>query len=143
MKKIIILVAAFLIGSPVLFAQLKADKKETKHQTVYYTCPMHSDVTSKKSGKCPKCGMYLVLSKKEQMKTDLTKTYTCPAHADLVMHNPGMCPKCGKKLDLSPKEQMKTEIAKVYTCPMHPDVALDKNGICPKCGKDLVEKKQQ
>ncbi|MHA4807889.1 heavy metal-binding domain-containing protein [Flavitalea flava] len=22
-----------------------------------YTCPMHPDVTSRKQGKCPKCGM--------------------------------------------------------------------------------------
>jgi len=26
-----------------------------------YTCPMHSDVISDMPGKCPKCGMYLVL----------------------------------------------------------------------------------
>ena len=29
-----------------------------------YVCPMHSDVTSDKPGKCPKCGMDLVIVEK-------------------------------------------------------------------------------
>ncbi len=33
-----------------------------------YSCPMNPDVVSDKSGSCPKCGMDLTLSKKEQMK---------------------------------------------------------------------------
>ncbi|MEO7905592.1 MAG: heavy metal-binding domain-containing protein [Saprospiraceae bacterium] len=28
--------------------------------TATYTCPMHPEVTSTKSGKCPKCGIELV-----------------------------------------------------------------------------------
>lgn len=28
-----------------------------------YTCPMHPEVVSDKPGKCPKCGMALVLKK--------------------------------------------------------------------------------
>jgi hypothetical protein len=38
----------------------------TKSQTttnVIYTCPMHPEVTSDKPGKCPKCGMDLVIKK--------------------------------------------------------------------------------
>ncbi len=34
--------------------------EETKE---VYTCPMHSEVNSDKPGKCPKCGMDLVLKK--------------------------------------------------------------------------------
>ena len=30
---------------------------------VIYTCPMHPEVTSDKPGKCPKCGMDLVIKK--------------------------------------------------------------------------------
>lgn len=142
MKKIIILTIAFFIVSPALFAQSKAGKTDTTKHTSLYTCPKHPDVVSDKPGKCPKCGMALSLSGKEQMKAQVTKNYTCPVHTDVITHDPGKCPKCGRKLNLSPKEQMKAEVMKIYTCPMHPDVALDKEGKCPKCGTALVEKKQ-
>ena len=141
MKKIIILAVAFLSASPYIFAQ-KAGKQDTTQHAVYYTCPMHADIVMDKPGKCPKCGMDLNFSAKEDFKSKVTKNYTCPVHLDVVKHDPGKCPQCGRKLNLSPKEQMKTEVAKIYTCPMHPEVALDKDGKCPKCGKALVEKKQ-
>jgi Cu(I)/Ag(I) efflux system membrane fusion protein len=32
-----------------------------------YTCPMHPEVVSDKSEKCPKCGMDLVLKKDEEV----------------------------------------------------------------------------
>lgn len=143
MKKTIIVLISFLIAAPAIFAQTtKAGRTAPKRTVEYYTCSMHTDVVRYKPGKCPKCGMALRLSLKEQMKMDTKKDYTCSAHPDVVTHDPGQCPKCGKKLNLSSKEQMKAEIVKVYTCPMHPDVALDKEGKCPKCGGNLVEKKQ-
>ena len=138
-----LLMAAFSIMTITVFSQEKAGKIDTTQHTSLYTCPMHSDVVSDKPGKCPKCGMDLQLSGKEQMKASVTKNYNCPIHLDVVKHDPGKCPKCGRKLNLSPKEQMKAEVGKVYTCPMHPLVALDKEGNCPKCGIALVEKKQQ
>ena len=145
MKKIIILALGLLITSVGVFAQEKAGKKDTtQHVTLYsYACSMHPNFISDKPGKCPKCGMNMILSTKEQMKRDVTKTYTCPVHADVVSTQPGKCPKCGKNLNLSLKEQMKAEVVKGYTCPMHPDVTSDKPGKCPKCGMDLVEKKQK
>lgn len=142
MKKIIILTIAFFIASPALFSQSKAGKIDTTKHATFYTCPKHSDVISEKPGKCPKCGMELNLSSKEQMKARVTNNYNCPVHLDVTKHDPGKCPKCGRKLNLSPKEQMKAEVVKLYTCPMHPEVALDKDGKCPKCGAALVEKKQ-
>lgn len=39
-----------------------ADARETSE---VYACPMHPEVTSSTSGKCPKCGMDLVKEKKE------------------------------------------------------------------------------
>ena len=143
MKRIIFLTSLFLITSSALFAQAKAGNVDTTKSATYYTCPNHSDVMSKVPGKCPKCGMDLVLSSKEQMKAEVTKNYTCPVHLDVTSHDPGKCPKCGKKLTLSSKEQMKAEVMKIYTCPMHPEVALTKDGVCPKCGKALVEKKKK
>ena len=81
--------------------------------------------------------MELSLSKKEEMKKQVTKNYNCPVHLDVVSDKSGKCPQCGEKLSLSKKEQMKTEVMKAYCCSMHPDVASDKQGKCSKCGMDL------
>lgn len=143
MRRIIILAIAFLIGSPALFAQTKAGRKDTTQHVSYYTCPMHPDISSDKPGKCPKCGMKLGLSNKEQMKAKVAKNYSCPIHPTVTSHDPGKCPQCGRKLNVSPKEQLKVESMKIYTCPMHPDVALNKEGKCSKCGATLVEKKNK
>jgi len=142
MKKIMmLLIAALTISSVSVFAQEKAGKKDTTQNTVLYTCTMHPDIKMDKAGKCPKCGMELTLSKKEEMKMAVTKNYTCPVHADVISASSGKCPQCGKKLTLSKKEEMKTEVVKSYTCPMHPDVASDKSGKCPKCGMEMTMKK--
>ena len=43
---------------------VKAETSVKKSEAlVTYTCPMHNDVTSDKPGKCPKCGMDLVVKK--------------------------------------------------------------------------------
>lgn len=42
-----------------LLQNVKSDSHENM-ATGTYTCPMHSEVTSDKPGKCPKCGMELV-----------------------------------------------------------------------------------
>ena len=99
-----------------------------------YTCPMHPDVASDKSGKCPKCGMKLT----EMKQTEIS--YSCTEHPDVVNDKPGTCPKCSKNLTLSPKEKMKMEVMKIYTCSMHPNVKSDKPGKCPNCGMELKAK---
>jgi len=142
MKKIMmLLIAALTISSVSVFAQEKAGKKDTTQHSVSYTCSMHPDVTSDKPGKCPKCGMDLPLSNKEEMKRQVTKNYNCPVHLDVVSDKSGKCPQCGKKLSLSKKEQMKTEVMKTYCCSMHPEMTSDKPGKCSKCGMDLTIKK--
>ena len=143
MKKLIVLLAACFIISPVVFSQDKAGKKDTAQHAVYYTCPMHPDIESDKPGKCPTCGMDLNLSSKEQMKLKTAKTYACPIHVDMTSSKPGKCPACGKKMSLSPKEKMKMDVVKLYTCPMHPGVTSDKEGKCPQCGMALTETKKE
>ena len=44
---------AFSVAGPGVVAQRR------QQQSIVYSCPMHPDVTSKKPGKCPKCGMTL------------------------------------------------------------------------------------
>jgi uncharacterized paraquat-inducible protein A len=143
MKKLFILTLTLFVTSSCLIAQTKAGKVDKSEHTKLYSCPKHPEVVGHEPGKCPKCGMELSLSKKEQMKATTVKNYVCPSHTDVTSHDPGKCPKCGKKLSLSAKEQMKAEVTKLYTCPMHPEVFLNKDGLCPKCGKALVEKKQK
>jgi transcription initiation factor IIE alpha subunit len=139
----ILLISVICVMSVSGVAQEKAGRKDTTKHLVLYTCPTHSEAEKNDPGKCPKCGMDLVLSQKEAMKKEVTKNYTCPVHLDVVSDKKGKCPKCGKKLLLSKKEQMKAEVTKTYACTMHPDVSSDKPGKCPKCGMDLTEKKNE
>ncbi len=45
-------------------AKTRTSKKiENHHMAMIYTCPMHPEVTSDKVGKCPKCGMDMVVKK--------------------------------------------------------------------------------
>jgi len=57
--------ALLLIGFPLYSVPVTAVQKEPsahsrKPTKFHYVCPMHEDVTSKKSGTCPKCKMKLV-----------------------------------------------------------------------------------
>ena len=77
--------------------------------TVMYTCPMPQDsVFSDKPGKCPKCGMDLVLMENHSMHSGhdmsdssmvITKGYTCPMHPQVQSDTAGTCPTCGMQLE--------------------------------------------
>ena len=129
-----------IISSFAVNAQEKAGKTDSTQHAVFYSCPKHPGVTSNTPGKCPTCGMDLNLSKKEEMKTGITKSYACPVHTDMTSVDAGKCPKCSKEMQLSAKEKMKAGVTKSYVCPMHKDQVCDKSGNCPKCGMAMVEK---
>jgi len=42
---------------------MKNSKSEKKEAGKIYTCSMHPEVRSDKPGKCPKCGMTLIVKK--------------------------------------------------------------------------------
>lgn len=42
---------------------MKTTNSQVEATSGNYVCPMHPDVTSDKAGKCPKCGMDLVVKK--------------------------------------------------------------------------------
>jgi hypothetical protein len=93
MKKVIILSIVSML-SLTSFSQTDQGKTKTETaKSVSYTCPMHSDVTSDKAGKCPKCGMNLVAK-----KTEAKKTFICPMHSDITSDKAGKCSKCGMNL---------------------------------------------
>ncbi len=144
MKRLVILML-MIASTTAIFAQKAKQGTSKKGSSTIaaasYTCPMHPEVTSHKSGKCPKCGMDLNLSKKEQMKAEVTHTYTCPMHPDVVSNNPGNCPQCKSKLVVDRRGSK--QAATVYTCEMHPDVASATAGKCPICGMQMVAKKSK
>ncbi len=73
---------------------------------------MHTDVVSDKPGKCPKCGMDMTRSKKEQMKMEVMNMYTCPMHKDVVSDKPSKCPKCGMTLQKKKVDADSTKMKK-------------------------------
>jgi FtsP/CotA-like multicopper oxidase with cupredoxin domain len=91
---------------------------------VVYACPMHPEATSEEPGRCPQCGMKLLV-------TATATIYACPMHPEVTSQEPGRCPKCGMKL-------LATAVAANYACPMHPEVTSDQPGRCPECGMKLL-----
>ena len=59
-------------------------KKTEKVKTVKYTCPMHSEVSMDKPGKCPKCRMELV-EKKAMKEGEMNHDSTMMKHDHMKM----------------------------------------------------------
>ena len=138
MKFLFILFVAAFATFPA-FAQ-KAKNGSPERSTlvqVQYVCPMHPEMVSDKPGTCPKC--HMDLTKKEQMKADVTKHYTCPVHKEVVSDHAGICPKCKAQLVVDRKGSK--QVTKTYTCSMHPNEVSTKPGKCPVCGMDMMEAK--
>lgn len=95
------------------FSAFSCNNKKN-NQEVRYTCPMPQDsVFSNEPGKCPKCGMDLIMVE--------------PRHSNKVIEpGTGVIGKTGR-----------------YTCPMHPQVLADSAGICPVCGMQLEKVKPE
>lgn len=123
--------AACTIMFVTLNAQVGA-KKEISFNKDIYSCPMHPQIRSSKSGKCSKCGMELKVN---------NKTFSCPNHTKIVSTTEGKCSICGAilKLNLSEKEKGKYESMRLFSCPMHPNQKSDKAGKCPVCGMEMTK----
>ena len=136
------IICAVLLTASTSFAQKAKASQHKKNTPTYtvYSCSMHPEVAMDKPGNCPKCGMTLTGSKKEQLKIKETTTYACSMHPEIVSSTEGKCSKCGMDLTASKKEQMKMKVMNGYSCPMHPDETSTKAGKCSKCGMELTKK---
>lgn len=76
-----------------------------------WTCPMDLEIRETKAGKCPICGMNLVL------ESSLSHDHKSAPHN----HKP-----------------IESESGQIWTCAMHPQIRQDKPGACPLCGMDLT-----
>jgi len=67
-----------------------------------WTCSMHPEIRLPKPGKCPKCGMDLILakgsSKTKKPKDQKSKKYACAMNCVPPLPNPGKCPICGMEM---------------------------------------------
>ena len=105
------------------------EQQHTKKQVanLSYTCPMHPEIIQDAPGKCPKCGMNLVLVNKEDGATHDKSDSNAIDHS---MHE-----KKVKTTDVNAKEH--GSMLQKYTCPMHPHILQDGPGKCPLCGMAL------
>ncbi|MCU7548190.1 Mut7-C RNAse domain-containing protein [Chitinophagaceae bacterium LB-8] len=120
MKKIIIMIT-ILLSAQVMLAQagnnvVKGKNVPAPTVQAKYTCPMHPEVVSNVTGRCPKCNAPLTQSKKEAMKMSEMKLYICPMHPDVKSDKPGTCPKCGMSL-AKQKVDKKQKKAEAYVHP--------------------------
>jgi hypothetical protein len=61
LKYAVPLLAGLILAVAANSQQVQPKKENLKNQVKQYTCPMHSEIIQDKPGKCPKCGMDLVL----------------------------------------------------------------------------------
>lgn len=94
------LVVPLIIGS-IACAQEKQHENgkgeaQEEHKSTY-TCSMHPEVTSDKPGKCPKCGMTLVLREDQKKNAgDVTSTGSLPK--DKILKAKAMLDEAKKEL---------------------------------------------
>ena len=70
--KIILVVLFCALAFVPAYAQAPHHNSKTS-KTQTYSCPMHPDVTAKKKGKCPKCGMDLRLVKHDETAIEVKR----------------------------------------------------------------------
>ncbi|MFS1425382.1 efflux RND transporter periplasmic adaptor subunit [Shewanella sp. 10N.286.48.B5] len=161
---LLITIAGFLAGlctNPVAAQQaathshISTDQHQHDAEKTSYSCPMHPEVISHKSGDtCPKCNMFLEeVSPEAAIDHSAETTYICPMHPEVTSHKSGdTCPKCNmflvaneeEEANHSSNEHAQHDVQKTYICPMHPEVSSHKQGDrCPKCNMLLVVKEEE
>jgi hypothetical protein len=125
-----------LLITPVNFPNFARASQKAK----VYICTMDEEVKSAKPGRCPKCGMKLVLQStvKKQGAGKAATTDAKPASetpktgADRTTQAPGE----GEKKSAEANQASESDAE--YTCAMHPEIRSKTKGKCPKCAMVLV-----
>jgi ribosomal protein S27AE len=95
MKIVFIALTVFLTMGNAVIAQTSPSVPKNELQKTVYICSMHPKVISDKKGKCPKCGMDLVVSKEKVNTSTVVKSkYVCSMD-NSISDKPRKCPKCG------------------------------------------------
>jgi len=92
-------IAPHLVADPdktlAFVADMDMGEPETEAGTAVYACPMHAEIVATWEGKCPICGMKLVV---EPTGTASPTAFACPMHPEITATWAGTCPKCGMTL---------------------------------------------
>jgi hypothetical protein len=90
----IILIGGLLFAAAFSNAQEpEAKKPETEQKVVKYTCQMHPEVVRKEPGKCPECGMDLVMKEKMHTEKKCEKKDTTKMHDEHMKFEKEGCEK--------------------------------------------------
>ena len=142
---LVIVLAGVLVQDGTTYAQGKdqmhTDSLATKHveqKSEVYSCPMHPEVASDKPGKCPKCGMTLVLRKEEVDGLGDHQTVENSAAKDKIEQARSLL--AGAKKDLAQDGKYNCCIKDPWdrcaldhqSCPCADDVKVGKS-VCPDC----------
>ncbi|MEO3713776.1 copper-transporting P-type ATPase [Roseateles flavus] len=101
-----------------------------------YVCPMHSQIRQAQPGKCPLCGMTLVLAGATPAAGHDAHEHRQGHHHEHKQPEAATKPapaSSGSAEPAAPSSPGQT----IYTCPMHPEIRQDHPGNCPKCGMTL------
>lgn len=117
------------------------EKQNVKNQTPTYptyTCPMHSEVTSDKLGKCPKCGMNLVLREEKNEASDRQQEATRPSPKDKIEQTRSLLTEVKKELaqdgkyNCCIKEPCNRCALEHQSCDCYKDLKASKS-VCNEC----------
>lgn len=117
MRAVLFVIFSLVVSPAFFYTHSAAYQKK-----VTYTCVMDPDVRSSKPGKCPKCGMALIVKKTPSPNPP-------PVDRPAAMTPPAVTTTRSK--EVLPQGDL-------YMCVMHPEIRSAVAGKCPKCEMTLV-----
>ena len=134
--------------SQTLLAQTRLDTKhayETGHGAMTYSCPMHSEETSRKAGNlCTIYNMDLIRIEEEEEEEEVMdhsshnmSTMKNKDNADDSHHTQTATTSADMIFNVTKPASLNDDANIKYVCPMHAHIISDVPGTCPICGMNL------